>query len=456
MANDVFYVPVPTVCSGQIVEYRSTGNYYYVKVTDNYPTMGAIACSLIYQPGSKSNYQVGDRVRVLITMIFGGVEMKIQGVMRSAKHYIIGLHDKSTMFPLNFGTPYVMNSKDHSLLNRTSDTGFIATDDGMAIITTRGSDKTVHRPFGFGIYENMKQDLYQNHHRIISHNEPYSSKEYFGLYKGKDSDDRQSRIDPRLSFLCYKRFITQTMDPSSWVSTCEGAWNPWVGANNDSEEITKNGNILWTKIINSGSTPIPSRVTFEAGEPGPGFYNFRVDQMMVGEKSTPLGTATPAVSGNKFKCAVSEKGEVELRAASTGSAAASFAGLTFKVDASGNLTLLVKGAIKISHGDADTAMCGLEFDGKGGINITAMGGLKVNGKPVVSSEFVDFFINNLPTMFMPAVSGVIPVPNPAFLVQANLKNSFDTSAPVSGFSSIGLPVHPITGIQQYNDYHATS
>lgn len=457
--NPIFYVPVPVICGGQIVQYKAQGNYYYVKINDTYPMNGAIACSLIYPPGAKANYVIGDRVKVLVMMMFGGVEMKIQGVMHSAKHYILGLNDKGLIFPLEEAPSYLRNEKDHSFLNRDNDAGLIATDDGCAIITTRGAIKTIHRPFGNGVYENMKQDMYQNYHRIISHNEPYQSREYFGLFKGLDAEDKKSRTDPKRSFLCYKRFITQTMDPSSWVSTCEGSWNPWVGANNDVEEIIKGSNILYTKIVHSGATTTAKRLTIEAGEEGPTFYNFRIDKMLTGEKSIPLGAgASPAVSGNTFKCSISDSGEVDVRAASKGISLANFSGVQIKIDADGNLIINAKGSITISHGDADKSTCGIEFDGKGGINVKALGGFKVNGQPVASATFIDFWLQYAASMYTCATPGSPAVINPAaipYITQNSIPLTKDAS--VGGFTTAGLPVAPpITGLQPFADYHQTT
>jgi hypothetical protein len=458
--NSVFYVPIPLVCSGQIVEYKQTGNYYYVKISDTYTTMGAVACQLIHQPGAKFNYKIGDRVKVLLWVSYGGVEMKVQNVMHNAKHYIIGLYDKAKMFPLEYGQPWCQNEKDYSYLNRTDDAGLIATDEGMVILNTRGAIKTILRPFGYGIYENMKQDIYQNYHRIISHNDPYQSKEYFGLYKGKDQNEKVGKTDPKSSYLCYKRFITQTMDPSSWVSTCEGTWNPWVGANNNVEEIIKSNNILYTKIIHSGSTSTAKRLTIEAGQEGSTFYNFRIDKMITGEKTVPVGGgASPAVLGSTFKCSISDQGEVDVRAASQGISLANFSGVQLKIDTKGNLIINAKGSITISHGDMDKSTCSIEFDGKGGININALGGFKVNGKPVVSSTFTDFWIQNAVTMYTCAAPGSPAVINPAVPIDAAIKGSIPltTDASVGGFLTSGLPVAPpITGLQPYDDYHQTT
>lgn len=460
MENPVFYVPVPVVCSGQIVEYKQEGNYYYVKINDTFPTMGALACQLIHHPGGKGNYKIGDRVKVMVTMSFGGVEMKYQNVMHNAKHYIIGLHNRSTIFPLTYAEPFFKNEKDYAYFNRSNDTGMLATDDGMVILSTRGATRTVLKPFGHGIYENMMQDVYQNYHRIISHNEPYASREYFGLYKGKDQDDKMTKIDVKDFYLTYKRFVTQTIDPGSWVSTCEGTWSPWVGPNNDIDEITKNSNILYTKIINSGSSAIAKRITIEAGEEGPSFYNFRIDQILTGERLLPTGGgATPAISGNKFKCLISEEGEVEVRAASKGISLANFSNFKLTINKNGDLIINAKGKILISHGDTDTNTCSVEFDGKGGIDIKALGGLKVNGKPIVSSTFIEFWLQHAADLYLSSAPGSPSPINPAVLPLA-LKGGqipATTDPTVGGFFTSGIPVvPPITGIQVDSDYHATT
>ena len=204
--NPIFYVPVPVICGGQIVQYKTEGNYYYVKISDTHPMNGAIACSLIYPPGAKANYVVGDRVKVLVMMMFGGVEMKIQGVMRSAKHYILGLNDKGLIFPLEEGPSYLRNEKDHSFLNRDNDAGLLATDDGCAIITTRGAIKTIHSPFGNGIYEEpingrTRIDFTLNTHislKEVNKKRPDNEEEInvgYGTVKQKNSIYQISKID---------------------------------------------------------------------------------------------------------------------------------------------------------------------------------------------------------------------------------------------------------------------
>jgi hypothetical protein len=421
--------------------------------------MGALSCSLIYSPGSKVNYNVGDHVSVLVMMSFGGVEMKFQNVMLNAKHYILGMLDRAVTFSSTPNKFFFKRSKDLGYFNRQNDTGVIAGDDGSITFITRGAVKSLLKPFGYGIYENMKQDTFQNYHRVISHNPPYLAREYFGLYKGKNQDDKVSKTQPSDSLLCYKRFVTQSMDPSSWVSTCEGTWNPWVGANNNAEEIKKGKNILWTKIINSGTGAVSKRITIEAGEEGSQFYNFRIDKIVQGEKSIPvIGGATPAVSGNTFKLNISEDGEIELRAASAGIPLNNFSGFKFKLDKQGNLIINSKGSIVLSHGDTDKSISSIELDGKGGININALGGLKVNGKPLVSQEFLTAFINNIMTMFtVPSFGPAIP--NPAFvaLLQTFGVVPATRDASTNGYTTAGLPVAPpITGIQADADYHETS
>lgn len=458
--NAVFIVPVPIIGHGKIVQYHEEANYYSVKLFSP-DTIGALSCSMIYSPGTKINYKVGDVVSVLVTMSFGGVENKYQGILQSGKHYILGYHDKATMFPLSSGQPFYKNPDDLAYYNKQNDAGMLATNDGSILFTTRGAVRSLLKPFGHGIFENMKQDVFQNYHRVISHNPPYLSKEYFGLFKGEDQDDKMTRLAPSDSYMCYKRFLTQSMDPSSWVSTCEGSWNPWVGANNDVDKITQNSNILYTKIINSGAQALANRITTEAGEEGKTFYNFRIDQIIKGEQSIPVsGGATPAISGNKFKCTVSEQGEVEIRAASQGIPLNNLSGFKLTVDKDGNLLVCAKGKMTFTHGDTDANTCGLEFDGKGGINIKALGGLTVNGKPIVSSNFIDFLIQHAADFFLSSAPGAPSPINPAvlpFVLQYGQNPATTDPSTGGGFVTSGIPTPPpIAGIQVDSDEHATT
>lgn len=391
MEEIINYTPVPCICSGLIRNKIEENDTFEVSIYDS-PVgdlNGPIYVKEIFQPGHESNVKIGDRVKVLVTFTFGGVDNKFMDIYPNGSNYILGSFKENAISDLSVDNPVSEEDVDRiRFVNKKSGAGVIATDFGNIVMSTGGAIYSAGSPFGFGTNENFWKIMAQNHHRIISHNGPYYlSREHFGMFAGSDIEDKISRTSEDQIFLNYRRFVTQTRSPENWVSTCEGAFSPWLGPNNSSENVSIGRETLFTKIVNHGN----SRATIEVGEPGSDFINVRIDDIKNSEKNLPIGSgATPAVVGNRFKMTVSDNGELEIRAAGKGIPKSNLNGFHMSVDADGNLKIHSSGNIELSHGDSDGSINSIKMDPNKGIDVTAKNGFRVNGNPVVNKNFLDW------------------------------------------------------------------
>lgn len=391
----ITYTPVPCICSGVITSVINKTETYEVSIYSSPlgELNGPIYASLITQPGQDGNYKRGDYVRVMVCFAFGGPDRKFMDVYPGGANHILGTFTERSISNIKVDNPLSRQDGDRvRFVNRVSGAGLVATDSGKLVLAAGGAIYSMLSPFGSGIHEHSHRTMVQNHQRLIAYNAPfYLAREHFGMYAGADQDDKMTRATGEDYPITFRRFVTQTKDPSNWVSTCEGAWCPWVGANNDYEEVDFVREVIFTKIINYDT----SRVTVEVGEPGDSFVTLRVDDVVTSEKNLPISPgATPAIVGNRFKLAISDKGEVDLRAGGQAIPGANFNGLHLSFDEKGGLRIDVKGLITLSHGDADDTNNSLVLDPDKGIDIIAKNGFRINGQEAVLKAFLDWLQQN--------------------------------------------------------------
>jgi len=438
------YVPVPSICSGVISSYISDEDMYEVNVYDSPlgELNGPVHCSLIYPPGFDGNYKQGTYVKMLIPFLFGGDDEKCTDIAPGAAYYILGTFNEERVVKLDIENPMSENDENRIRFTHSeSDAGVVAYSDGKARLNSGGVSYILLTALGNGVLEEANYSTAQNFHRVIANNGPfYLAREHFGMYRGKDYTDKALNIMPDDMLINYRRFVTQSRSPDNWISTCEGAWAPYVGANIKNDEVTKGKETLFSKAINYGN----SRITVEMGELGSEFINVRVDDIKINEKAIDTAPgATPALVGNRFKINISEEGELDIRAAGKGVPKNNTNGLRLNVDKDGIVTLGASGKISISHGDADESNNSIVLDPKNGIDITALNGFRVNGQEVITKAFIDW-MNKFQASLCQVTSPGGPAPiNPAALPE--FIKGMQTFAKMGGFSTIGKSA-PATGI----------
>lgn len=389
--NDVLFTPVPAVCSGMITSVSSKSNTFEV-IIYNSPIgemSGPIYATQIIPPGTDGNLKKGDYVKVMMTFSFGGVERRFQDVYPNSANYILGEFNEQTIIDVEKPESQ-MSSNDDSrvrLTNKNSGAGIIATSIGDIIMSTGSGVFSSGSAFGSGIYKNMWKTMAQNQHRVLSHNDPlYQSKEHFGLYDGADIEEESTNITDDDYLINFRRYVTQTKSPDKFTSLCEGAWLPFLGANNDQETVTKRKEVLLTRIVNYED----NRLTIEAGNPEDDFLNVRIDKVLVSEKKSPLSNSgTTGIFVNKFKMKVGIDGNIEI---SSGNGLTGTPKKNFKmtVSSDGDLEIHAAKSITISHGDNDKSNNSITMDSKKGVDIIAKNGLRVNGEPLVNKKFLDW------------------------------------------------------------------
>jgi len=438
---------VPCVCSGKVTSKIENNETYEVQIYKSPigELNGPIYATLISQPGAEKNLKPGTYVKVLVMFTFGGPigEAKFLDVHSNSANHILGSFVERSVTNIDIDHPFSEMDDDRvRWAHPGSRAGMIATKTGKVSLVGSGSIYSLLSPGGFGINENCHRTFAQNHQRHIAYNpKKYLSKEIFGMFSGKDSDDKALLVSPKDHFINLRRFITQTKDIDNWISTCEGAYAPYVGANNDWDEVSASKEVLFSKVINHSNLPFDTRLTVEAGDPGDGFLNIRIDDVQFPEKYIPVDPgATPAILGNRFKLRIGDKGELDIRAAGQGIAGANLNGLHISVDTSGMLKIHAAAGIEISHGDIDGATNSITMDPAKGIDIKTALGFRVNGKGLVNEQFFDWF-NTWATTWTPVVSPPGPAPmNPAAIVELTAKRIIpDVTGGFMTALSLGIP-----------------
>jgi len=450
----ISYIPVPWICNGKITGKVEGSPTYWVRV-ENTP-LGALNADInavpIYQPGGSKDYKPNDHVKVLLVHHFNIDSNQFEGVARMYKTYILGLYEPEAMIDTKIQNPITEKGNDRTVISHENSQGAIVMTDNYEMIQSPGGAVSkVMKAFGVGVHKNCEYTKAQNFHRIISHSdEKYFSREHFGLFDGKTLEDEQTNVSPIDFLINYRRFVQQTKEPDKWVSLCEGAYAPWVGANNSNTSMIMGKDVLFTKIINNQS----KRLTIEMGEPGQDFFLLRIDDIKIGEYTAPTEAgATPGVIGNKFKIGISDEGAVEIYAAGKGIPISNIAGFKLSLSADGELKIQCAKKITITHGDADENINSISLDPVNGVEIKSLAGFKVNGKKLVNENFLDWLSNNQASL----VSSVLPPGSPCPMFPATLalfqtqKNLPDSAL---GFLTASVPV-PATGVNLQTDLFET-
>ena len=398
---DVMYTIVPCICSG-VINSKINENETYEVIIYNSPLgelSGPLYASLIHSPGAYNSYKKGDFVKVWVPFTFGGVDNTFIDVQQGAANYIMGHFAERSIANVRVNNPISEDDVDRrSFINQSSGAGLVATDEGKTLLSTNGSIFSMLSPFGVGVRENMSYTAAQNYHRIISHNGPaYLSREHFGLYTGDSTASRITNILATDFPIVYRRFVQQNRGLDNWVSSCEGTYAPWIGANNNFDNIKPTKQVLFSKIINYDK----KRITIEAGDASsvtgsnPEFLSVRVDDVKFTEKTAPIKPgAISGLLGNRMKINISDKGELEIKAAGSGTPLAPKYGFSMTVDEKGVLKIHAAAGIELSHGTADAAINSITMDPKKGVDIIAKSGFRVNGKELVNANFIDWMIQN--------------------------------------------------------------
>jgi hypothetical protein len=440
--DHIGYIPVPRMCSGNIV--NIIDNRIYEVVIYKSPKgkfNGPIQCDAIYQPGMSGNYKIGDMVKVMVYFLFGGEDNKYHELATGHSPYIMGLFKENSFITQKLDIPNTKTGDEvRGFVNEKSGAGFTMNDYGHTVMSSGGVPFNFLKSFGSGTNKDLSYSVAQNFKRVISNNSPlYLTMEHFGMYSGKDLADETTKLSPEDIYISKRTFVQATSGFDDWVSTCEGTFAPLVGANNHYEEIVKSKETIYSKIINKGS----SRVTIEVGEAESDFLQIRVDDVKKSEIQTPIPPgAIPAILGNRFKFSVDNNGSFELLSNGSGVPVSDNYGLIIKSNSDG-LKIYCNNKISISHSDSDINNNSIVLDPKKGIDIIAENGLRVNGQEVVLKSFIDWLYENKNTLGQVITIGgpvpMHPVALASFILKMNLfsKNSGFVSKN-KGFPALGV------------------
>jgi len=402
-------IPIPVICEGiiDVLKNEETSTYRVFIISSPVDSF-EIDASASYMPGLQDGYKKGDHVKVMAIINWNTEKNNWEDVIINENHLLFGIYEPEQMVDLKIKNPITDIPASRSFLDEKSGAGMVLTEGGSVIIGTGGRIATYYTPGGIGINENQHKTFAQNHLRIISDNKPYHlSREYFGMYKGSGITDKISKAaNPTDININYRRFVQQSRSPDNWVSSCEGSWDPWVGANNDVTTFKKGREVIYWKAVNYGD----NRVTTEIGEEGTGFFTFRVDKVMKSEGfSSTTSKAIPGVTGNVFNCRVSEEGEMVIEVGNQGLPTGNLPACKISVTKEGDVTVNSKNTITLTNGDNEQNSNSVVIDKIKGIDITATNGFRVNGKALATVDLVEFLKKHVADLVQVAAIGA-PAP----------------------------------------------
>lgn len=388
------HVKVPVVCHGQLLDRDDDdiqANIWPVHIFSS--PNGEINCiwaSLNFMPGGESSFQSGMFVSVLVYHMWEASSGKFLEAIPGDNNLILGLYKAADVTPFRLKNPTAASDgASNEMHNESSGAAVQAMNDGSVRTVTSGMVSNEMSPYGRGQLENTDRTFAQNFHRILSGQYPVAlAREHFGMFAGEDAADKVTKTAPADFPISYRRFVTESLDVDSWVSTNEGAYCPWVAVNNTAASFKKGGEIIYNKIINKKT----NRITIHAGKKGDGFYTFRIDKIITPEAQI-FGTpkATPPVAQTAFYLSISEQGEIKLEA-----------GIS-NMQPALSLTVKKDGAVNLDVGKSFT----------------------INGKKVVTEDFVSMISKNQAAFVVPMAPNLSPAVS-AELIKGALPGQFFT------------------------------
>ena len=447
------FTQVPYLCSGIVMERDELFPGMYPVEIYKSPMGkfgGPVYCTALYSTVLEDQYRVGTTVKVLIYFMYGGFSGGFSGRVPHTPSYIMGAFQDNYINKIPDNPLLEMEEKSIRFYNNRSLSGLSVDDYGNIIIATNSNVYSFMNPGGFSLEKDSNNSFAQNFRQTITNTPTKNGVPviHFGMDSGSDDMDEVSRVTPSMEYVSYRRFTPQSAMPDKWVSLCEGSFSPFLGPNNNNMSLKPEKEILYNRIIHSGT----KRITISGGEAGDSFFSIRVDNVISNEKYLPASPgAITGILGNLFKFSVSDSGEFEL----TGGGK-SIPGLnlnSFKLSGSnGVLKLQASDEVVITNGDADEGLNYIKVPTKGSIEIESPSGLKVNGQEVVTKSFIDWFMQNFAAMFISAAPGAVTVPQPAALASFIVKSKLPAKA--GGFTTSGIPV-PLPGIIPDEDKYTT-
>lgn len=434
---EVSLSPVPGFCKGQITDYDKESDKYLVHIYSSPvgPFQGEVYASYIYSPGSYG-YQKNDTVRVMVYFMHDNITGEYQDSIPKMPIIIVGKFNEETMNKVDIENDTIPDDRDNnaSYLHNVNKSGMVIDKSGGITFGTTTSLKRKMQPGGNGVHKDSDETYAQNFHRqIINFNPNMPAREYFGMYSGEDTLEESVAVSPDDHKIIYRRFVPADKGLEKWTSLCEGSFDPYVGGNNDNKTVEAKRDTVYSRVSENGKV----RVTTEHGEPGDGFYRMRLDKVIKDELS-PGPVSIPAILGNLFEIAVSDKGAFTLKAGGKGLPLSPPHGLKIEYDGK-DLSISCNGKISFDHGKGTESINSFIMDPIKGIDVIAKNGFRVNEIPVLNQNFLDWFSTHKSALCqVTQVGGPAPL-FPAALAEFEAKSKLPMSGKGFTTSDLGPP-----------------
>lgn len=429
----VVHTIVPSICFGKIVKIVDSAT---VDVNLSTTPVGGIIGNTRMQFLQDNKYRVGDAVAALCGFLFDATRGRYVDIDTAYKMMVIGHRTGSVLDGDDFkdGNALTKDRYDEdnvSYTNRRNGAGTIVYDSGKVRTATSDVVFSDMIPGGMKSYQNYKFDHAQNYHKVVACDAPLiATREHFG-FDGSN--------------FVYRRFVSTDLKMTKYTAVCEGAFAPFVGGNGDSDTLPKPArDTIYYRTVQSGL----NRVTIDIGKD----YVIRTDKVITDEMC-PGGFATPAVVGNISMISMGADGSFSIKADAAGTPGVALHKMVIDYDPTNGLSVMCGGKITLAHGTGSESINSIVIDPNAGVDVTAMNGFRVNGKAVVTEDFLAWLDTNKTNLCMVTqIGGPAPI-FPSAL--ATLAIGAESPQIAGGFTTMNAGA-PAIGINTTPDVYATA
>lgn len=387
------------MCYGSVTAVHDTYLEAYLDSTPMGKMAGSRRFNYIFTPGLH-RYRDGDRVAVMLSFMYDTYSKRVVGENAGIGGIVIGRTPRTSTRAakiINDTTSLRYDDDCYSFTHFKNGAGLVTLGDGsIKLGTTSPSLKSEWNIDGKGIYEDSIVDTAKNYHRMIMSDCPIeTAREHFG-YSGSEGGDSDCTY-------IYRRYVASDKTFEKFTTVCEGAFNPFMGPNNsDDDELDNSRETVYYRVVQNGKI----RATIDIGDTDD-FFNIRIDKIILDEMA-PTGKALPSVMGNLAQFKIDKDGNFSLLAGAKGTPMVAMHDFVLKFK-DGDTELHSKGKITLAHGKGSDAMNSIVMDPKAGIDVTAFNGFRVNGKAVVTEDYLAWMQKNVANFGLGNMGAPVPI-----------------------------------------------
>jgi len=352
----------------------------------------------IYTPGTYK-YKVGDRVAALASFMYDTRLCRIVGENPAYGGIVLGKTNSATYRELNLKNVITEGKDDDenaSWTHTINGAGMVVFRNGRVRIGTAGIAFNEMTVDGEGVNKDANISHASNYHRFVLSDNPIEVvREHFG-YNDSDASAEDCTY-------VYRRYVASDKGLEKFTTVCEGSFNPFMGPNNDDDgELENSRESVYYRVVQNGKL----RATIDIGDTED-FFNIRIDKVILDEMA-PVDKPAPSVMGLLAQFKIDAKGNFSIIAGAKGTPKVAIPDFVLKFE-DGDTELHSKGKITMAHGKGSDAMNSIVMDPTEGIDVTAFNGFRVNGKAVVTEDYLAWMQKNVANFGIGNMGAPVPI-----------------------------------------------